>query len=222
VIESNKWKIILNRVYALDGMRFFAAMSVVLYHYTFAGYLSSQMTLLNFKDFGDTFKYGFLGVELFFMISGFVILMTAQNKNIISFVTSRITRLYPAFWVSVTLTALVIVLAGGERYSVDLKQYLINLTMISDIFHVKYIDGVYWTLLMEIKFYLLIGLLVAFSQINNIKRYLWFWLLLSLVNYYVELPRIVTFFFIPEYAPYFIGGQCFIRDIRINFNLEMF
>ena len=210
----------MNRVYALDGLRFFAAMSVVLYHYAFAGYLSNKMTLVNFQDFGHFFKYGFLGVELFFMISGFVILMTAQNKKIIAFITSRVTRLYPAFWMSVSLTALVIVLAGGERYNVDLKQYLINLTMVSDTFHVKYIDGVYWTLLVEIKFYLLIGVLIVFSQIDNIKRYLFFWLLLSLINYYIELPRIVTFFLIPEYAPYFIGGAMFYIGYKDRFSLN--
>ena len=211
----------MNRIYALDGMRFLAAMSIVMYHYVFAGYLSNQMTYLHFEDFGYIFKYGFLGVELFFMISGFVILMSVQNKNIISFATSRIIRLYPIFWISVSLTAFVIVLGGGERYNVDLKQYLINLTMISDIFHVKYIDGVYWTLLVEIKFYLLIGVLLVFSQIDNIKRYLFFWLLLSVLNYYIELPRIVTFFFIPQFAPYFIGGAMFYIGYKNKFSVDI-
>jgi len=47
--------------------------------------------------------HGYLGVNLFFMISGFVILWTARDRTPSGFVLSRITRLYPEFWIGVRL-----------------------------------------------------------------------------------------------------------------------
>lgn len=65
-------------------------------------------------------KYGYLGVELFFMISGFVILMTASNNSLKRFFISRAVRLYPAFWVCCTITFLLILAVGQPRYSASL------------------------------------------------------------------------------------------------------
>ncbi|MCU0650139.1 MAG: hypothetical protein MUF00_19285, partial [Gemmatimonadaceae bacterium] len=75
-------------------------------------------------------KYGYLGVELFFMISGFVILMTAANGSVRDFVISRAVRLYPAFWVCCTATFLVTMFIGEPRYSASLEQYIVNMTML--------------------------------------------------------------------------------------------
>lgn len=212
----------ITRIYSLDAIRFIAAIFVMLYHYTFSGYLSNKMSLLNFPSISYVSRYGFLGVQLFFMISGFVILMSAQNKNILTFITSRMIRLYPAFWVSVTLTALVTVFMGGERYHVDLIQYLFNLTMISDVFHVRYIDGVYWTLLVEIKFYLCVWLLIVTRLIHSNTKLLaifGFWSFLSLLNNYIQLPKIISFFLFPEYAPYFIAGAIFYIGYKDGFTV---
>ena len=208
------------RIYILDILRFFAAFWIVLYHYTFFGYLCNKMTVLNLQELGYFFKYGFLGVELFFMISGFVILMSLENKNIVSFVKSRFLRLYPTFFISMSLTSLVVFYFGGMRYTVTLTEYIINLSMISDIFHVKYIDGVYWTLLFELKFYFIILLLLFFQQIKNIRIYLSIWLTISYINYFSPLPKIMNFFLMPEYAGYFIVGALFYLSYQSKFQLK--
>ena len=70
-----------NRVNELDLLRFFAAFSVVLYHYTFRGYAADDMSIVPYPLFAPISKYGYLGVDLFFMISGFVILMTASSGS---------------------------------------------------------------------------------------------------------------------------------------------
>src|SRR5436190_1602313 len=82
--------------------------------------------------FLSLFKYGYLGVELFFIVSGFVILLTALNRSAREFVVSRGTRLYPAFWTCVTITFLAILTIGGSRYSATWPQYLANLTMLQE------------------------------------------------------------------------------------------
>ena len=87
------------RILALDSMRGLAALSVALFHYTYG---------FNHGDTNYVFHKGFLGVQFFFILSGFVIFMTVNKKpNLRSFVVGRFTRLYPAYWLSVVLTFLV-------------------------------------------------------------------------------------------------------------------
>jgi len=208
----------VNRLILLDLLRFFAAFAVVLYHYTFDGYMSSVVTMLNFQELGSIFQYGNLGVELFFMISGFVILLSTENKTISYFVISRITRLYPAFWVAVTLTTLIITFYGGEVFDVTSYQYLINLTMINEVFHVRNIDGVYWTLFVEIRFYFLIFLLMLFRQMKFLKFYLLIWSLISILynSNFIIFPNLINFFLFQNVAPFFIAGSIFYLTYRNN------
>ena len=181
----------------------------MLYHYMLRGWAADDMSLLSFPEIGHHFQYGRLGVDLFFIISGFVILMTALKKDHFSFVISRITRLYPAFWFSVTFTAIVIVLFGGERYEVGFLQYLANLTMLHKYLGFPSVDGVYWTLVVELKFYFLIFLLVFFKQIHNIKAFLGLWLLSAIVLKITGHVPVLSHMLIPEWATYFIAGCLF-------------
>lgn len=210
---------IKERFYEIDLFRFIAAIGVVFFHYTFRGYAADEMSILSFPVLGEIFKYGYLGVNLFFIISGFVILLTAQNRNIIEFIVSRITRLYPAFWIGVTLTALVTLIIGGTRYHIELTQYLANLSMISGYFGIKAVDGVYWTLLVELKFYFLIIILLFFNQIKNIKYYLFAWLIISLLSLYINIPSKIEFFLLTKWSSYFIAGAFFYLIRKDGFSL---
>ena len=67
------------RFYELDLLRFVAAFSVVLYHYSFRGYAADGLSALPYLALAPVTKYGFMGVDLFFLISGFVIMMTASG-----------------------------------------------------------------------------------------------------------------------------------------------
>ncbi len=90
-----------DRLVELDLMRFVAAVAVVLHHLVGSSFSWYRATRL-----------GFVGVELFFMISGFVILWTVNNKTGFEFVCSRISRLYPSFWICVCLTIVLLVYSG--------------------------------------------------------------------------------------------------------------
>jgi peptidoglycan/LPS O-acetylase OafA/YrhL len=185
---------------------------VVLFHYAFRGYIANS-SILEFPMLGYLFKYGYLGVNLFFLISGFVIYMSIENSNLLDFIKSRIVRLYPAFWVCVSITALVIYLYGSPVFSISLKQYFANLTMINGFFNVDNIDGVYWTLLVEIKFYLIIGFVLFFNKIkaNHMTSFLTGWLIVSysqfVINYDSSIVlKLIREILILNFSSYFIAG----------------
>ena len=192
----------------IDLMRFLAAVCVMLFHYTFRGYASDHMTVIWFPALAWIFKYGYMGVEFFFMISGFVILMTAMDKSPREFLISRMVRLFPVFWVCVSITYLVMYFWGGARYRAIPELYFTNLTMIYGFFRFNSVDSVYWTLLLEIKFYLLIFLIMIFGQIRYIKYYLGLWLLASLPLFPHARPFLENYF-ITGYSSFFIAGAVF-------------
>ncbi len=205
------------RFYELDILRFLAALAVVFFHYTFLN-KTQYAALPDYTYLSGVFKYGYLGVELFFIISGFVILLTTSNKTATEFTISRIARLYPAFWVAVSLTALVLWLAASGEKSVSLTQYLANMTMMPEYLGVQNIDSVYWTLQIEIKFYFWIFVLMFFNKIHLIERFIFIWLVLACLETFHFFHGFTHKFLIPEWAPLFSAGALFYRIRVFGFN----
>ena len=133
-----------NRLLELDALRGIAAVSVMIFHYSI-----NQ----NAGKLGWEFRYGVTGVDLFFMISGFVITLSIQKiKKWQDFAVFRFARLYPTFWACVLITTFFILFY--EPVSLSLSQFLANLTMFPVYFGIENLDQVYWTLLVEMIFYL--------------------------------------------------------------------
>lgn len=210
IVKDGKNKAVLKqrRFYEIDLLRFIAALSVVFFHYGFRGYAVDNMTVMPYLYIVPLAKYGYLGVDLFFIISGFVIFMTASAGSARRFIVSRLVRLYPAFWVCCTITFIVIVIVRDTRYSVSLYQYVINMTMLGEFIGTKNIDGSYWSLFVEMKFYALVLLALLSRQMHNSKELLGLWLVIVLFIFKWPIPYI-GFFLIPDYAPYFIAGAMF-------------
>ncbi len=197
-----------SRLYEIDVLRFIAAAMVMLFHYIFRGHAADNLTAVGYPSLAGVCKYGYLGVDLFFMISGFVILMTAERRSAKDFVISRLVRLYPAFWACCTFTSIMTMLMRDPRFQVTLKQYLINLTMLSSLVGIPYVDGVYWSLFEEIKFYLLVFIVLLLRQVRNFKYIAGIWLVLSLLLYAYQI-KYLSFILIPEFSSYFIAGSAY-------------
>lgn len=198
------------RVNEIDLLRFVAALAVMLFHYLFRGAAADNLSVVQFPSLAPWAAYGYLGVELFFLISGFVILMTVREASAGSFIASRVSRLYPAFWVCCTLTFVVTLLIGAPRFSASGLQYAINLSMLNGFVNVASIDGVYWSLFVELKFYALVALLLLTRQLRYIERYLWGWLALVVVASFVSVGKL-NYFLLDGYAPLFAGGAlCYL------------
>jgi peptidoglycan/LPS O-acetylase OafA/YrhL len=168
-----------SRLLGIDALRGLAALSVVLFHYTtrFDEKHGHAVAL----PFGV--DSGFLGVQLFFAISGFVIFLTLDRlRTPAEFLVSRFSRLFPAFWAALLLTWLIEWLARPLAEPLPPAQALLNLGMLHGYFGVPSVDGVYWTLQVELFFYLVMFLLWLAGALH---RPLWAmagWLLLCAAN----------------------------------------
>jgi peptidoglycan/LPS O-acetylase OafA/YrhL len=198
------------RVNEVDLLRFIAALLVVFFHYAFRGYAADGLSSMPYPWLAPAAKYGYLGANLFFLISGFVILMTAERGSLRGFVVSRMVRLYPAFWACCTLTFLAILLAGAPRFHAAPGQYLANMTMLGGFMGTDWIDGAYWTLFVEVKFYVLVCAVLVLGRMRHVQALLAGWLLLSVLG--EAWPnKYLRYFLITDYAAYFIGGAvCFL------------
>ena len=199
------------RLPTLDLLRFTAAVAVTLYHYVTCYPSSGDAPGTVVHAISTLARYGYLGVDLFFMISGFVVLLSSVNRTPLEFVVSRVSRLYPSFWVSIVLTVGCIALLGDAvrdyvQPPLDLRTLLANATMMPALLKTPLIESVYWTLEIEIRFYALIFLLLLTGQMKNVETWLYAWLALSIVSFFVELPWPIRYLALTPYGPFFIGG----------------
>jgi peptidoglycan/LPS O-acetylase OafA/YrhL len=197
------------RLTEIDSLRGIAAMLVVLFHFTtrydeLFGHSTAPIAAL---------PWGHLGVNLFFMISGFVIFMTLEKtRQSLDFVVSRFSRLYPAYWAAVLLTFVLTHWLGLPGKLVGADTALANLSMVHSFFNIPNVDGVYWTLEIELIFYawaLLAFRLRLLSKIHLlfgalfIVRLAYWWCETRL---HVDLPWQVYRLLIIKVIPWFAAG----------------
>lgn len=197
------------RIQIIDGLRFLAAMSVVAFHLAFRVWCKPDRPYFEYPVIGQIAQYGYLGVDLFFMISGFVILMTASRGGPANFLRSRAIRLYPAYWVAVIFTALSLAALGGEvRSTADIA---INMTMLQSFVGIEHVDGSYWTLVIELHFYALMLLVLLVRQIERIDWILAGWLALSVAVDFIPDMAPAGDWFAAQWSHYFVAGAIAYR-----------
>lgn len=155
---------------------------------------------------GDIAVYLSLAPELFFVISGFVILWSAWGRPVAAVVASRVARIYPAYWVALALTSLLLgVLWTGTR-RISAEQVAVNATLLQSTVGVSPVDGVYWTLWAELRFYLLVVALVALGPTRRrvlVSATLWPLVAVAAERWHVEPLATLL---IGQYAPFFAAG----------------
>jgi len=198
----------MGRLKELDSLRGIACLSVLLFHYTtkYSEIFSTSITTQLFN-----FKYGGQGVDLFFIVSGFVIFLTIKkNTKPVDFVYKRFTRLYPTFWICVLLTFFLIRYSDLIMYQRNFSELIYNLTMVPDVFGVKRVDGVYWSLLPELMFYFLMFCLLIVKKIKYIDSICFVWLLGILINNMHDIMPIRVLLNL-KFAHLFIIGISFYK-----------
>jgi peptidoglycan/LPS O-acetylase OafA/YrhL len=194
------------RLLNVDGLRLVCALAVLLFHYGFKGSLDGlYQSLLPWPDLADVFKYGHIGVHIFFCISGFVISCSAEGRSAIAFAISRFSRIYPTF-------ALCLLVLFGARFwwgtPVLPEQFLTNLTLVPQLFGQKFMSGVYWSIVVEILFYAWVFILLATGLFHRHRLVIIaLWLALSTLNELIVRDGALRMLFITEFAPYFAFGM---------------
>ena len=162
-------------IIGLDIARFLAALSVVLYHYAFfswhepagaTGLRAAIGTSVAYPALLPISWWGWVGVEIFFVISGLVICLSAERQSSAAFLRSRILRIAPALWFFATISLLVTFLYSSATVETVLPMYLRSIVLFP---RGPWIDGVYWTLTVEAVFYALICLLILSSWITRLQ-----------------------------------------------------
>lgn len=197
----------MKRLELLDYGRFIAALAVMAFHYLFNGIQNGKLSsLTHIAGLVDIAKYGQFGVEFFFMISGYVIFFSARGKTPGEFGVSRAVRLYPAFWVAVVFTTIIAQFWGGRQMSVGIFQAIANLTMLPGLFGQGYVDGVYWTLQLELSFYALVLVILFFGLQPKLESLFILWPLVMLIAKLTNLSHLP---FAGRHYSYFAAGVIF-------------
>jgi peptidoglycan/LPS O-acetylase OafA/YrhL len=159
---------------------------------------------------------GHFGVELFFIISGFVILMTIeQKKTVRAFAVARMIRLMPSFLAALLLaTGLLTLWPMPPLNAPTAPQFVANLTMAPSLFGQREIDLPYWTLTYELVFYVYLAVILHFGLLRSIE---WLGLLSLAINCIllmtvdVELHRRSSIVLMVHYTNFFLIGICLYR-----------
>jgi peptidoglycan/LPS O-acetylase OafA/YrhL len=185
-----------NRIEALDFLRGIAALAVVFHHF---------FAVLDAGALRSASYYGQLGVQVFFVISGFIIPYSLYRgdyrlRNYGTFVLKRVVRLDPPYLASI---AIIIALGVFSWYvpfqkdlvfHVTLPQVLLHFAYLNVFFGYEWLSDVYWTLAIEFQYYLLIGLAFPLIFSRNVRVRLLSFAALGAMSFVVRDGRFIFYF----------------------------
>lgn len=180
-VNSNK-----QHLAQVDYLRAIASVAVALFH-------------LGGKTL-PVLKYGWLGVEMFFVLSGFIICYAMPAgytfKNTRRFIWKRVIRIEPPYLLSVVLL-LLLNLCLVNNYKPDWQNVLMHFAYLNSFFGKEYLNPVYWTLAIEFQFYLLIALLFPLFNTRRGKLVLF---VTALLFYYISIQGVGLIDMFPFFA----------------------
>ena len=162
-----------NRYAFADGLRGLAALWVVFYHLFHGDHINQLSQFLGKTISTIVFEYGNLGVPIFFVLSGFVMAVTTNNKHIgmpqfKNFFLRRLVRISPPYYFSIAIT---LILLAVKIHYVDhagvfpsLSNIAAHFLYLQGFLNYKQINVVYWTLCYEIQFYLIFGFIMFLAS----------------------------------------------------------
>ncbi len=226
----------------IDGLRFLAILLVVLFHIN--GYLITKTENIKFAENAfllnqppEIFNYGNQGVQLFFVISGFILAipfmrfylgLSEKKMTLRDYFIRRLTRLEPPYILSLIILFALLLLTGNGNSLIKLL-----LSFLASTFYVHnlifpgqppLINVVTWSLEIEVQFYILAPLLVwAICLIKNKlpRRILVVSLILgfSILGWLIEVFWEIKILSVAAYLQYFLTG-ILLCDVYLTENLE--
>lgn len=156
-----------NRSIALDLLRGAAVLAVIVLH-TSHHVIGRGVPL--FDDwFWPVIRHFYLGVQLFFVVSGYCIMGAVESAQsdaspIMTYMRRRIRRIYPPYWFSLMLlialggmTVVIARKAWWEVFPLTRIDWLLNVVLLQQLFGAPDASLPYWSLSIEVQFYVLMG-----------------------------------------------------------------
>lgn len=186
------------RILALDGFRAIAIIAVMLFHY-FSRWTTPnhEFSLYPYGNLYNYFNWGKLGVQFFFIISGFVIFFTLEKtENLTLFWKKRMIRLMPSIVVASLITFIFFIIFDknnvfpnshfAENFIPSIS--FIKPSLLNEIFNTKfeYINGSYWSLWPEIQFYFLSSCIYYLNKSRFMSNFMVVSIFLISINYVMQ------------------------------------
>jgi peptidoglycan/LPS O-acetylase OafA/YrhL len=155
------------RILELDAIRAISCLNLLLFHFTWVYSHKYGFT----SPLAYLFPYGKYGVQLFFMLSGFVNVMTLIGKRSTKdFMVARCIRIFPSYWLCILLNVLLFSYLPFFREEVSVGATVANLSTLPRLFGYENMEPVTWTLQVEMLFYTFLILMTAFGGWKNTLR----------------------------------------------------
>lgn len=167
------------QILGIDVIRFFAATSVVVWHFMGKPFLTPERATLHplMPDAGPSIPFGveqiwfgWIGVQIFFVVSGVVIAFSAERATPRSFFIGRFVRLWPVMAISASICTLLSMIFWKTSITTAALRLFSSLTFFP---LGPWFSGQVWTLPIEIVFYSLVWLLILGKRIDWIERLAW-------------------------------------------------
>lgn len=218
----------------IDGLRFFAILYVVIFHIlaNYRLHIDSKIKLPIIDFIIKKIHLGYLGVVLFFVISGFILaipFIKAMNNDgtlsLKSYYLRRLTRLEPPYFLIMTTMAFVFILIKNIDAFTILKHYFASFFYLHYLFfptEEPLLNGVAWSLEVEIQFYFLTPLLTKVFLLEKKTRRLI--LLFSIIFFSILSSNYMfKYFILLNQIHFFIIGYL-LADLFLdkdnNFNIK--
>lgn len=212
----------------IDFLRFIAIFAVVIYHiYGFIRVKSGNEAVFG-KIFRSLVINGKLGVELFFVLSGFILSIPFASfyfgkktspPNLKKFYLRRITRLEPPYILTLTVLFFASVFLNKHNFIFYFKSWAASLIYLHTLIfkHNPYLNGVAWSLEIEVLFYLSFPLLARIFLFPKAERRVILLGLMTLIPFLSHIFIDVNYPVIFEYVQFFFIGM-FLCDIYLTEN----
>ncbi|QRF54336.1 acyltransferase (plasmid) [Rhizobium rosettiformans] len=201
------------KIEGLELLRFILAAGVMFYHYLY--YAPATNLLPVSAEPVSGLLYARFGVSAFFILSGFVIAMSATSRTAYEFGAARVSRLWPALVVCATVTFACTYFWPGPRPAPEVISYLRSAFLLPMLAGGEMVDGSYWSIVIEMRFYLVVfAIMLVMRGLKKLRLLIVLWMSASYLSLLVNSEMLRILVMSPHSGNFIIGATFYIWKIR--------